>query len=47
MREFHMYLQKGRNELRAEQYLIIWNHFCKKPVSPATMTKIYRSIREY
>ena len=47
MREFHMYLQKGRNELNAEQYLIIWNHFCKKPVSPDTMTKIYRSIREH
>ncbi|MDR3666091.1 MAG: hypothetical protein P4L35_04520 [Ignavibacteriaceae bacterium] len=43
----HIYFQKSKGQDSAEQYLIIWNRFCKKNISKITTEKIYRSIKEY
>jgi hypothetical protein len=42
----HLYIQKSQDKIHADQYLILFNRFCKVPVRSDTITKIKRSIIE-
>lgn len=46
MKDFNLYLQKIRNIINTEQYLIMLNKFCTKPISFNTVSKIYQSIEK-
>jgi hypothetical protein len=47
MKDYHVYLEKSRFELFAEQYIILFNRFCEHEISPSVIAKIYNSFRNY
>jgi hypothetical protein len=47
MKDNHVYLEKSRNELFVEKYLILFNRFCEHKISPTAIAKIYNSFKNY
>jgi len=40
----HLFIQKIVNDIHVEQYLILWNRFCKSSITDDTASKLYQSF---
>jgi hypothetical protein len=47
MKNQHVYLEKSSIEPIVEKYIILFNRFCGHKISPAVITKIYNSFKNY
>ena len=43
----HVYIKKTGADHNTDEYIILFNKFCDSKISPATITNMYNSFRNY